>query len=157
MTKWGAGPDAGEGDFTVPIGIITNATGHVFITAYGNHRVQVFTTTGQFVTKWGTEGTGDGQFYYPTGIAFNATGEIYIVEGRDLSNQSRGHRVQVFTPTGQFLTKWGMGGHGYLNQFYTPFAIAINSTGHEYVSDSANDRVLIFGSGYPEPPEDFLI
>ena len=37
-------------------------TGNIYVTDAGNERVQVFTTEGQFLRKWGSFGSGDGQF-----------------------------------------------------------------------------------------------
>jgi DNA-binding beta-propeller fold protein YncE len=53
------------------------------------HR-QVFSADGQFLAKWGSEGSGDGQFRGPGDIAVNASGNVYVAEWGN-------HRVQVFS------------------------------------------------------------
>ncbi|CAN5649309.1 hypothetical protein BH23THE1_BH23THE1_35430 [soil metagenome] len=58
---------------------------------YYNNRIQKFDSEGNFLTKWGSEGSGDGQFILPTGIAIDSTGNVYVV---DYNN----HRIQVFKP-----------------------------------------------------------
>ena len=59
------------------------------MTELGNNRIQKFTADGQFITRWGTEGTGDGQLSGPTGITLDSAGNVYVTE---LGN----NRVQVF-------------------------------------------------------------
>ena len=54
-----------------------------------NHRVQVFSADGEFLTKWGTLGSGDGQFSSPFGVAVAPSGKIYIADHVN-------GRVQVF-------------------------------------------------------------
>ena len=55
-----------------------------------NHRVQVFTTSGEFLTKWGSSGNDGGQFAFPWGIAVDGVGIVYVI---DTGNS----RVQVFS------------------------------------------------------------
>ena len=67
-----------------------------------NHRIQEFTSSGNYITQWGSEGSGPGQFYYPAGVAVDATGHIYVA---DTDND----RIQVFGcgATPAKATTWG--------------------------------------------------
>ncbi|MBF0339103.1 MAG: hypothetical protein HQL05_14890 [Nitrospirae bacterium] len=65
--------------------------------------MQKFTSSGQFITKWGSNGSNDGQFDSLAGIATDSSGNIYVV---DAGNS----RIQKFSSSGQFLTKWGSKG-----------------------------------------------
>lgn len=57
-------------------------------------------TPPSFLLKWGSFGTGDGLFQSPFGVAADGAGNVYVVD--------RGNnRIQKFTSTGAFLTKWG--------------------------------------------------
>src|SRR5207302_1702605 len=58
-----------------------------------------------FVTKWGSQGGGDGQFANPTGVAVDGSGNVFVAD-------SGNDRIQKFTNTGTFLTKWGSYGSG---------------------------------------------
>jgi tripartite motif-containing protein 71 len=56
---------------------------------YGNNRIQKFTSEGQFLMKWGSEGNRDGQLKQPAVIAFDSSNLLYVTD-------SGSHRVQVF-------------------------------------------------------------
>jgi streptogramin lyase len=132
--------------FHMPAGIAVNASGYVFICDALNNRIQVFSPSGQLVTKWGQNG-GDGSsgyengsFHYPCGIAINSTGYVYIAD-------SGNYRIQVFSPNGQFLFKIGRtdGNTGTGNgEFSQVEGIAINSTNYVYVADTFNNRIQVF-------------
>jgi len=90
-------------------GVVVDSAGGVYITDYGNHRVQKFTyndvsASYEFALKWGTWGTADGQLKKPTGITLHPNGDIYVTEeGND--------RVQAFTyrtVTIPLKTGWNM-------------------------------------------------
>jgi DNA-binding beta-propeller fold protein YncE len=139
VTKWGSqGSGDGQFDFASAsfAGIAVDSSGYVYVTEYGNQRVQKFTSNGIFVAKWGCGGTGDGQFYKPYDIAFDSSGNAYVT---DLQN----NRVQKFTSDGQFVTKWGSYGTGD-GQFRSPRSIAVDGSGNVYVLED------YFGGGYVE-------
>lgn len=96
--------------------------GNVLVSDSENHRIQEFTSGGDFVRafgwdvdganpstgfevctvpsdcKAGTQGTGVGQLAFATGVAEDASGSIYTVESDLLANLGR--RAQKFTPAG---------------------------------------------------------
>ena len=43
----------------------------VYVVDCFNHRIQKFTSEGEFLTKWGREGSGNGEFESPVGIAIS--------------------------------------------------------------------------------------
>jgi PKD repeat protein len=108
-----------------------------------NHRIQKFTSSGTFITKWGSEGSGDGELYYPFGIAIDSSGNVYITD-------SHNHRIQKFSTSGAFLTKWGSYGSGD-GEFNSPYGIAIGSSGNIYIVDYINHRIKVFCKAN-EPP-----
>ncbi len=108
----------------------------VYVADGQNNRVQVFTTEGKFVSKWGTSGAGPGEFDSVVGIARSETGDLYV---SDAGN----NRVQVFDGSGQFLSEWGTFGHG-PGEFFIPGPIAIDSHGDVYVADQGNQRIQKF-------------
>ena len=65
--------------------------GSIYIADTGYDRIQKFTPEGEFVSKWGTEGTGPGQFQSPINIAVAPDGSVYVAgTGND--------RIQRFLP-----------------------------------------------------------
>ena len=62
----------------------------MFVADQGNSRIQVFDSSGTFITKFGTFGSGDGQFNDLSGVAVNpTTGNVFVAD-------SDNNRVQVF-------------------------------------------------------------
>ena len=71
-----------------------HGAGNVYVVDRLNYRVQKFSSDGEFVTKWGTEGTGDGRLLFnPIGIAVDGAGNIYVTD-------TTLHRVQKFSWAG---------------------------------------------------------
>jgi len=75
------------------LGIGIDSDGYVYVSeGYPNYRIQKFDSEGNFITKWGSEGSGDGQFKEPLNIAVDSLGNVYIA---DAYNQ----HIQVFSLT----------------------------------------------------------
>ena len=59
-------------------------------------------------------------------------------------------RVQKFSANREFLAKWGSKGPGDA-QFYFPLGIAVDGSGHVYVTDSYNGREQVFSVQVQRP------
>ena len=101
-----------------------------------NHRIQVFSREGEFITKWGSEGSGAKQFLHPSGIGTDSEGNVFVA---DLEN----HRVQKFTSNGNYITEWGAFG-SLPGNFNLPRDVAVATDGAVYVADCNNNRVQVF-------------
>ena len=55
----------------------------------GNHRIQVFKLNGEFVEKFGTQGSKLGESTYPCCIAVLSDGRIAV-------SDTQNHRIQIF-------------------------------------------------------------
>ncbi len=64
----------GRGGLNEPRGIAIDSSDRVYVSEWGKHRVSVFTSDGQFVTSFGSEGEGPGQFQFPHGLAVDSSG-----------------------------------------------------------------------------------
>ncbi len=121
-----------------------DSAGNVYVTEYHNHRVQKFSSSGAFVTKWGrnggagSSGAGDGEFSTPLGIAVDRDGYVYVADRNN-------HRVQKFTSGGVFVTKWGTKGTAD-GQFSSPWGVTVDDAGFVYVADTGNNRIQKFSS-----------
>ena len=100
---------------------------------------------GGFLLKWGSSGSGNGQFNSPHGVSVDSEGSVYVTD--------RGNnRVQKFTNTGGFLTKFGSACTTQPcpkdGQFNGPDGIGVGpgsgSSGKVYVTDVGNNRVQVF-------------
>ena len=101
--------------------------GRVYVADYANHRIQVFDTHGNYITKWGTYGEENGQIHKASALTVVPSGNIY------LSDQFN-YRIQEFTSNGTFVTAWGTQGEGD-GQFLHPHVPGVDSEGNIYVSD----------------------
>jgi DNA-binding beta-propeller fold protein YncE len=137
FAKWGA-LGSGSAQFDEPSGIAVDGSGRVYVADRNNHRIQVFTDGGAFVTAWGSLGTGDGQFDSPRDVAVDAGGNVYVA---DFLND----RVQKFTSSGGYITQWGGTGTGD-GQFKGPRGIVVDGDGFVYVTEDGlpNKRVQKF-------------
>jgi DNA-binding beta-propeller fold protein YncE len=137
LSEWGT-LGSGPGQFNGSYGIVADDDGFVYATDLGNHRVQKFTASGEYILEWGTEGSGEGELDYPGGIDIDSQGNLYVV---DTGN----YRIQKFSNQGAFLGSWGCRGSGD-GQFVTPNGVAIDASDHVYVVDTANFCVQKFDS-----------
>ncbi len=94
LFKWGSYGSA-DSQFSSPKHLTLHSTRELlFVADYGNDRVQVFDTQGNFVckwgsSKWGSRGRTDGEFIEPSGIAVHPTSDVVYV--------SDDRRIQAFS------------------------------------------------------------
>ena len=70
-----------EGQFTYPRGVAVNVDDDILVVDEGNHRIQKFTSNGQFIAAVGSIGNKPLQFNYPTGISVNPNNKkVYVTE-----------------------------------------------------------------------------
>ncbi|MFC2001986.1 6-bladed beta-propeller [Chloroflexota bacterium] len=105
----------------------TSQNGYVYVVDGNNNRILKFDTEGNFITKWGVQGSGDGQLWGPSGISVDSDGYVYVSDHYN-------SRIQKFDADGV-----------YLSQFGTPWGIMgnqVDSSGKVYVADHFNNWVL---------------
>lgn len=120
----------GDGQFQRPYGVATDSADNVYVVEYDGARVDKFTSSGDFITNWGSSGSGAGQFTHAQDVAVGASDHVYVADtGND--------RIEEFTSSGSFVRQWG-GSGSEDGQFMRPSGIATDSTGNVYVADAAN-------------------
>ena len=122
-----------------PSGLTATADGRILVADTHFYRVLVYDRDGRILQQVGdgVQGSTPGRFGYPTDAVVDSRGNFFVAEYGDFD------RIQVFSPSGQFLRQWG--GHGYeLGQFLKPRALTIDGDDLLYVADSCNHRIQVF-------------
>ncbi len=132
------------GQFQAPRGIDFGADGSMVVADSRNNRIQQFDSDGRLIRSWGSfadAAVGDapgGTFYEPWGIAVGPDGSIFVTD-------TWNHRIQKFSPEGEFISMWGYFGQGETpDAFWGPRDIAFDSQGLMYISDTGNKRIVVF-------------
>jgi sugar lactone lactonase YvrE len=136
LYKWGKYGPTEPNHFAYPQFIAVGEDGSIYVTDFGNKRIQKFSSTGEYLTHWGNSGKQLGDFYNPSGIAVS-NDSIFVVD-RDLN------RIQKFSLDGEFIASWGKKGTAE-GQFFYPNGITL-SNGLLYVVDTGNQRIQVFST-----------
>ena len=128
----------GSGHLKYPWHIAVSSNDQLLVANSGYHCISIFTLHGNYVGKFGTQGTGRGQLSYPVGIATDMYGFVLVT---DNSN----HCASTFDKDGVFVHCFGSYGSGH-GQFSHPRGIAISPTGDVFISDGDNNRIQIFST-----------
>jgi hypothetical protein len=136
--------------FENPISIAFDGSGNIYISDsgywgsdYGNNRVQIFNSSGNYLATIGGGpcGTGNTQLCWPRHIAIYGN-RLYVADADN-------HRIQIFDISNpaapayvSTLGTTGSPGSGN-NQFDTPQGVAVDAN-YIYVADTENHRVQIF-------------
>ncbi|MBN1888829.1 MAG: TIGR03663 family protein [Thermoflexales bacterium] len=151
------GEGSQTGQFSAPHGLALGPDGSLYVADSNNHRIQKFSPDGQFILSFGTpSGTsGDGAsapagtFNEPWSVAVAPDGNaVYVAD-------TWNHRIQKFSPDGQFIAQWGKAGQtdGTLRDdpanyyiLWGPRDVAVDSDGNVYVTDTGDKRIVVFDS-----------
>jgi len=136
LHEWGTYGPTEPNHFAYPQFLTVDEEGNVYVTDFGNKRIQKFSSTGEYITHWGNSGKQLGDFYNPSGIAVSDD-SVFVVD-RDLN------RVQKFSLDGEFITTWGKKGTAD-GQFLYPNGLLLNQD-ILYVMDTGNQRIQMFST-----------
>jgi len=140
-------PGADPGQFNRPRDLAVALDGTLYVADTGNHRIQHLDAEGNVIKVWGVFGDAaagqapPGSFNEPWGIALGGDGSVYVAD-------TWNHRIQKFTPDGEFITTWG-----YFGQAETPLAlwgprdVAVDDEENRvFVTDTGNKRIVVYDS-----------
>lgn len=109
-------------------------TGH---TKSKEHIIKIFSLHGELIGKIGKgKGAGPGEFLFPTYVSVDRDGNLYVTDSLNC-------RVQVFSPSGDFVRQFGQRGDSWGN-FARPKGVGLDSFGNVYVADSGWSNIQIF-------------
>jgi len=124
------------GMFQGPWGVAVNARDEIAVTDFVNHRVQIFSSNGNYLRTFGRQGNKNGEFEFLTGIAFHKNGNIFVAD-------SGNARVQIFSGEGKYVSSFGVKG-SLDTQLSDPCGLSVDSDGNIIVSDTGNKLIKIF-------------
>ena len=133
--------------FNNPWGVAIDASGNIFVADADNFRVQKCNLVGlnyACSTFAGVTGVESRSFDHvvPISVAVDRYGRVFVAD--DWYD-----RVQVFSPTGEYLTTIGGAWGGSNGQFSGPMGVAVDPNGVVYASDIDFHRIQVFSPGYP--------
>jgi DNA-binding beta-propeller fold protein YncE len=106
--------------FHHPTDVGLSSTGEIYVSdGYRNCRVHKYSPDGKLLFSWGTPGEGEGEFRLVHSV-WEHNGKVYVA---DRAN----NRIQVFTPSGEYLQTWP----GYLH----PCKIFVDSEDVMYIAE----------------------
>ena len=136
LKKVGAMDTSRDGELNGPNGLTFDEDDRLFVSDSHNHRVQIFTKDGQFISKWGQYGSDEGELNLPWGLALDKDHNVYVA---DWGNS----RVQKFSDDGRHLATFG-GPESGKGRLYRPSSVAVDSDGDVYVTDYDAHRLVVY-------------
>lgn len=123
----------GQGKFNNPKGI-TVMSGTHFVLDTDNNLVQAFDANNNFINQWGGFGTEENDFNFPQAITNDGTNFVYVLD-------SGNKRIKAYYPDGSLIKI--IDTTGTENELNNPQGISYFNN-KIYVSDTGNDRVVVF-------------
>ena len=127
-----------EGSLIWPTAIDMDSSGNLYVTDEWLNRVAMFSSDGDWLGSWGSQGSEPGQFDKPSGLVVDSQDNLYIV---DTGN----NRIQKYAKDGTFIEQWGSQGNKE-GEFDMPWGITLDDEENIYVADWRNDRIQKFTS-----------
>ncbi len=118
VSSWGE-PGPGPSQFRLPHNVWLDRSGRVWVVDRENHRIQIFSADGQFITQWT-------DLFRPTDVCIDGEEIVYVSE--------LCRRISIFSLSGELLARFGNENHPPEDPlFIAPHAIAVDSHGDLYV------------------------
>jgi len=123
--------------FNLPCNVAFSPSGDVYVAdGYGNARIHHFSAEGELLNSWGAPGSGPGEFRIPHGIAVDVWGQVFVADREN-------SRVQIFDPSGAFLTEW--------TGIARPCQVTIDPSGRVFVTELGYRAGMWSGTEPPTP------
>ncbi len=119
ILSWGT-PGDEIGKFNLPHSVWVDDADRVYVADRENHRIQIFTSEGEFIDQWGG-------FRQPTDLFLGADGLFYVPELQ--------HRVSILSRDGEILTQLGGEESRTPGQFVAPHCAWTDSENALYIGE----------------------
>lgn len=132
------------GQFDTPTDVAINSRGILFVTDTKNNRIQLFDSELQYFAKWGNPGKEKGCLNFPTGIVVTDKDQEWTFYRQDfvVIIDLNNHRLQQFTPDGQFIRGITVAEIGYRNAYLSH--LTMDYYDNIYVTDTINHCIHKF-------------
>ncbi len=127
-----------QGELLYPQGIFVNKDNNIFVVDQGNCRVQEFNKKGKFIRMFG----GKDYLYRPSDVAVLPDGNIIVLDSYNQATTGSG--IAVFSKDGKFIKKINSFGKDGSYAFNAPSGVSLDKDGNIYITDTVNNRILIF-------------
>jgi DNA-binding beta-propeller fold protein YncE len=134
---------AEAGQFNVPVTVVIDSKGNLFVNERGNERIQKLDSEGNPILMWGGKGSGHRQFCHSEHMAVDKQDNIYVADPQSDPGCSLEASIKKFDNLGNFLTMWKVIPAG--QEQADPEHIAVDSEGKVYVSERGNHRIQVYG------------
>ncbi|XP_078374589.1 uncharacterized protein LOC144658124 [Oculina patagonica] len=125
-----------QGKFDCPFYIaISDKTGNIAVADAKNHRVQLFSPDGVYLTEFGQKGPAAKKLNRPTSVAFNKFDGVTIIDDRG---------IFFFTETGKFIKNISN------DHLIKPRSMTIAGDGRMVVCDCGDNKVKVLSPGGTE-------
>lgn len=124
----------GIGEFLMPMGLIIDAYGQLYVADAGNNRVQVIDSNGHFIAEFGSYGWRDGEFDFPNDVALSLD-TLYVADTGNNRVQYCNLVHRIFYPITTTSQDF---------EFDGPEGISLGRNGEVFVVDTLNHRWVQF-------------
>jgi len=147
----GDGGVATNASLNWPSGLAIDASGNLYISEYGNHRIRKVDTNGIISTIAGTNSSGysgDGglavmaRLNWPTGVAVDAAGNVFIADAGNNCIRKVGLDGIISTVAGTNVAGYaGDLGPATNARLSSPNGLALDTNGNLFIADKGNQRI----------------
>jgi len=154
IQSWGE-PGEAPGQFHLPHAASVSSDGRVVVCDRENSRMQIFSSTGEFLNLWNMEGR-------PLDLAIDKDDRMFIsvgrwtagklnLAGKEMPKTADAH-LCIRDLEGNVLAKWGGSNYGELDSFVAPHGMCIDSQGSWYVVENGQRVLQKMGISRPNYP-----